>query len=175
MLLLASLLSASLASALYLRHGQGFLVPGRMGSIADELPPSTPLEGVRIHPNFNNAKCVTVRGGVKAEGTPVIIFDCIGSASQNWIINDADTKVQWAGTNWCLTASRNPGNNVRSRITKCRDGAIGQDWYYTADLRVNLAGRGQCLDLINGNLDNANAVQTYECNPFDTNQIWNTS
>ncbi|KAF4608057.1 hypothetical protein EYR40_000400 [Pleurotus pulmonarius] len=160
-LLLASLFAPSLASALYLRHGQNFLTPGRMGSIAaDELLPLTPLEGVRIHPNFNNRKCVTVRGGVKAEGTPVIIFDCNGSASQNWIINDADTKVQWAGTNWCLTGGRSPGNNVRARITKCTDGAVGQDWYYTADLRVNLAGRGQCLDLINGNLDNSNGVQT---------------
>ncbi len=73
-LLLASLFAASLASALYLRHGQSFLTPGRMGSIAaDEPMPSTPLEGVRIHPNFNNGKCVTVRGGVKAEGTPVIM------------------------------------------------------------------------------------------------------
>lgn len=72
-LFVASLLHAPLASALYLRHGQNVMAPG-MGSIAtNELLPSTPLEGARIHPNFNNGKCVTVRGAVHAEGTPVIM------------------------------------------------------------------------------------------------------
>ncbi|KAF9488538.1 hypothetical protein BDN71DRAFT_1512965 [Pleurotus eryngii] len=66
-----------------------------MGFIANELPPSNHFEGVRIHPNFNNGKCVAVIGGTKIEATKPRYypsFDCNGSASQNGTMDDADTK-----------------------------------------------------------------------------------
>ncbi|KAH6885094.1 hypothetical protein BKA70DRAFT_1574559 [Coprinopsis sp. MPI-PUGE-AT-0042] len=60
-----------------------------------------------IHPGSNNlnlGKCLEVRGAVFANGTPVQIYDCNGTPAQNWILNRGSTKVQLAGTSFCLDA-----------------------------------------------------------------------
>ncbi|PPQ69125.1 hypothetical protein CVT26_003573 [Gymnopilus dilepis] len=59
-----------------------------------------------IHPINDTEKCVGILGGIYADGTPVDIFDCNGSASQKWQFNgNALTSINPAdGSQWCLDA-----------------------------------------------------------------------
>ncbi|KDQ25612.1 carbohydrate-binding module family 13 protein, partial [Pleurotus ostreatus PC15] len=128
--------------------------------------------GVPIHPNRNGSKCMDVRGGTLANGTPVQIYDCNGTAAQKWIVQKGQTKVRLAGTNFCLDAGSNPGNSIRMKIWTCYDNLPAQEWYYTDDNRIALFNKGLCLDLTDGRLNNANQLQTWKCTDFNTNQIW---
>ncbi|RDB27198.1 Extracellular exo-alpha-L-arabinofuranosidase [Hypsizygus marmoreus] len=138
------------------------------------LPPRPPpsQKGTALHPNGNNNKCLDVRGAKFANGTPVQIYDCNGTNAQKWIINDANTKVRVAGTNFCLDAGTNPASGVGMKIWQCYAGLAQQAWYYTEDKRIAVAGQGQCLDLTNGVLTNGNQVQTWKCTNKDVYQIW---
>ncbi|KAF6751003.1 carbohydrate-binding module family 13 protein [Ephemerocybe angulata] len=102
------------------------------------------------------SKCINVQGGVFADGTPVQLYTCNGNPVQNWLLNRGSTKVQLSGTNFCLDAGSNPeaGNG------------------YTDDNKIALEGKGQCLDLPNGNLSNSNRVQTWQCTDKNENQVW---
>ncbi|KAF5336494.1 hypothetical protein D9611_006744 [Ephemerocybe angulata] len=127
----------------------------------------------RIHPTFDHIeKCIDVQGGVFANGTPVQLYDCNGTPAQNWLLNHGSTKIQRSGTNFCLDAGSNPGNGVGMKIWTCYDGNPAQQWYYTDDNRIALEGKGQCLDLPNGDLSNSNRVQTWQCTNKNENQVW---
>lgn len=70
------------------------------------------------------------------------------------------------------------------KIWQCYDNLPAQQWFYTGDNRVALTNRGLCLDLTDGACSfpvytdykgkktNANVMQTWECTPGNTNQIW---
>jgi hypothetical protein len=85
------------------------------------FPPPPPPLGRNLNPNLNLNKCLDVRGGVFANGTPVQMFvlspsfythvlilchsyDCNGTGAQKWVINRGNTKVRVNGTNFCLDA-----------------------------------------------------------------------
>ncbi|KAL0952119.1 hypothetical protein HGRIS_008748 [Hohenbuehelia grisea] len=125
-----------------------------------------------IHPGGHINKCLDVRGNVRANGTPVQVYDCNGSGAQNWIINTASTKVQLAGTNFCLDAGSTPGNGVGMKIWQCYDNLPAQQWYLTDDNRIALQNQGLCLDLPSGRLDNSNQAQTWQCTDNNFNQVW---
>ncbi|KAF8966639.1 ricin B lectin domain-containing protein [Flammula alnicola] len=129
--------------------------------------------GAEIHPNSDSAKCLDVRGANFANGTPVQIYDCNGTGAQKWFYVRGSTKVQVAGTNFCLDAGSSPASGVGLKIWQCYDGLAAQQWYYTNDNRIALEGKGQCMDLTNGVLANGNQVQTWQCTDFNANQIWN--
>ncbi|KAJ8517710.1 hypothetical protein ONZ45_g5147 [Pleurotus djamor] len=128
---------ATLASALYVGVQE-----------RDHLPRPDSVSG-RVHPNYNQGKCATVGGGVQADGTPVILFDCDDSGWQDWVLNPGDTKVVWAGTEWCLTSDG--ANNVVATITKCSDDNPNQNWYYTDDKRLARTGTGK-FDSVNASI-----------------------
>ncbi|RDB27190.1 Endo-1,4-beta-xylanase A [Hypsizygus marmoreus] len=138
------------------------------------FPPLPPPATVSLHPNGNGAKCADVRGAVFADGTAVQIYDCNGTPAQKWVIGRANTKVQLAGTNFCLDAGSTPGNGVGAKIWTCYDNLPAQAWYYTDDNRIALTDQGLCLDLTNGVLTNSNQLQTWQCTDNNNNQVWTT-
>ncbi|KAF8157229.1 ricin B lectin domain-containing protein [Crassisporium funariophilum] len=134
--------------------------------------PKPQIKGTVIHPGFNTAKCLDVRGAKYANGTPVQIYDCNNTPAQRWTINRGSTKVQLAGTNFCLDAGSSPANGVGLKIWQCYDNLAAQSWYYTDDNRIALQGKGLCTDLPNGVLTNSNQVQTWQCSANNPNQVW---
>ena len=90
----------------------------------------TPTKPFLLHPNGDASKCLDVRGGVFADGTPVQMYvtiameiripfpdssclffrfvnsyDCNNTPAQKWAIStEGNTKVQVYGTNFCLDA-----------------------------------------------------------------------
>ncbi|TRM67919.1 ricin B lectin domain-containing protein [Schizophyllum amplum] len=135
--------------------------------------PSTPsTNGQVLHPNGNSGKCLNVAGDA-ANGTPVQIDDCDGSAAQQFVLSRGTTSVKLAGTDFCLDAGENIGNGAAMKLWQCYDGLAQQTWFYTEDNRIAVQGYGQCLDLSRGVLDNGNTMQTWTCTDGNTNQIWN--
>jgi hypothetical protein len=134
--------------------------------------PSPDDLAVTLHPNGNQGKCLDVRGGVFANGTPVQIYDCLDTPAQKWVINKGRTKLRVAGTNFCLDAGSAPANGVKGKIWQCYDNLPSQDWWYTDDNRIALTGQGFCLDLTDGIVANSNQVQTWQCIGGNANQIW---
>ncbi|KAF4573626.1 Ricin B lectin domain-containing protein [Pleurotus pulmonarius] len=131
-----------------------------------------PPDGHAFHPIASRSKCLDVQGDVQSNGTPVQIFDCNGSPAQTWVIKPGPTKVQLAGTNFCLDAGSSPGNGVGMKIWQCFDNLPAQQWFLTDDSRIALEDQGLCLDLTNGNLTNGNQVQTWQCTDNNNNQVW---
>ncbi|KAF9473924.1 G-X-X-X-Q-X-W domain-containing protein [Pholiota conissans] len=132
------------------------------------FPPLT----TTLHPDYTVQKCIDVRGAVFANGTPVQIYDCNGTPAQNWVLTRGGTKVQLAGTNFCLDAGSSPANGVGLKIWQCYDNLPAQQWYYTLDNRIALEAKGFCTDLPNGNQANANQLQTWQCTDNNQNQVW---
>ncbi|KAG9222069.1 hypothetical protein CCMSSC00406_0008054 [Pleurotus cornucopiae] len=133
---------------------------------------SFPPDAHAIHPIANRNKCLDVRGNVQANGTPVQIYDCNGSAAQSWLIGPGSTKVQLADTTFCLDAGSSPANGVGMKIWECFDNLPAQQWFLTDDNRIALENQGLCLDLTEGILTNGNQVQTWQCTDNDNNQAW---
>ncbi|KAF4606091.1 hypothetical protein EYR38_000136 [Pleurotus pulmonarius] len=91
----------------------------------------------QIHPYGVVGKCLNVKGDAMANGTPVELFDCNGSVGQNWSIVKGQTKVQLAGTNFCLDAGSGQCmdfrdglfvNNNTVQTWKCTDNNTNQVW-----------------------------------------------
>lgn len=126
----------------------------------------------QIHPFGVVGKCLNVKGNVTANGTPVQVFDCNGSSGQNWSIVKGQTKVQLAGTNFCLDAGSKPASGVALKIWTCYDSLPAQDWWFTNDSRIAVTNKGQCMDFKDGLFTNNNTVQTWKCTDNNTNQVW---
>ncbi|TFK37402.1 G-X-X-X-Q-X-W domain-containing protein [Crucibulum laeve] len=131
-----------------------------------------PIKPVEIHPRYIEDKCLDVRGGILANGTPVQLYDCNGTPAQKWILKRGSTAVQLAGTSFCLDAGSSPKSGVGLKIWKCYNNTPAQKWFYTDDNRLVVEGKGQCIDLANGDLRNGNQLQTWACATYNTNQVW---
>ncbi|KJA15305.1 carbohydrate-binding module family 13 protein [Hypholoma sublateritium FD-334 SS-4] len=132
-----------------------------------------PSQVTTIHPLFGGAqKCMDVRGAKFENGTPVQVYDCNKTNAQRWLITRGNTKVQLAGTNFCLDAGSNPASGVGLKIWQCYDNLAAQAWNYSDDDRITLVGKGQCLDLTGGNTANSNQLQTWQCYAGNNNQVW---
>ena len=102
-------------------------------------------------------------------------YDCNGTPAQQWEINNGQTAVQVAGTNFCLDAGDSIGNGVQLKIWQCYSGITAQTWFYTGDQRISLMNQGQCLDLNNGNTADGTVMQIWSCTTNDNNQVWTLS
>jgi len=125
-----------------------------------------------IHFNYIQDKCLDVQGGVFKDGTPVQIYECNGTPAQQWYIIKGSTKVQVAGTNFCLDAGTTAANGVQLKIWTCYDNLPAQQWFYTNDHRIALENQGFCTDLENGITTNGHKVQTWQCTDNNPNQVW---
>ncbi|TFK22304.1 hypothetical protein FA15DRAFT_622740, partial [Coprinopsis marcescibilis] len=129
-----------------------------------------------IHTIRSNNKCVDVRGGTLANGTPIQIYDCNGTGAQRWEIRrGSGQQVKLSGTNFCIDAGTTPGDGVGMKIWECFPDIAAQQWIYTAENSIRLAGTNFCLDLTAGLLTNGNQLQTWTCaGPPNLNlsQLW---
>ncbi|CAA7260702.1 unnamed protein product [Cyclocybe aegerita] len=142
------------------------------------FPP--PSNAVNIHPNNNTNKCLDVRGAHFRSGTPVQIYDCNGTAAQRWVVErGASTQIRLAGTPYCLDASSDPKNAVKTKIWRCHNKLPAQTWMYNEDneivLKRTVNSNFLCLDLTYGSTANSNPIQMYLCYYNNPNQIWTTS
>ncbi|MGA5041289.1 lectin [Streptomyces capoamus] len=114
-------------------------------------------------------KCLDVAGGSTADGTAVQLYDCNGSAAQQWTVQ-ADGSVQALGK--CLdVASGSTADGAKVQLYEC-NGTGAQRWSYdtaTGDV-VNTAA-GKCLDVTGNSSANGARAQIWTCTGA-ANQKW---
>ncbi|MFY1669439.1 lectin [Plantactinospora sp. WMMB334] len=113
-------------------------------------------------------KCLDVAGANSADGTTVQLYDCNGSAAQQWTLG-TDGTVRALGK--CLDVRDNStANGARVQIWSCTGGA-NQRWTATAGRDLTSASAGKCLDVLDNNPANSTPTQLWTCTGA-ANQKW---
>ncbi|MER7890605.1 ricin-type beta-trefoil lectin domain protein [Micromonospora sp. NPDC094482] len=113
-------------------------------------------------------KCLDVAAASSADGTPVQLYDCNGTAAQQWTFG-ADGTVRALGK--CLDVRDNAtANGTRVQIWTCT-GSANQRWTATAARDLVSASAGSCLDVLGNSSANGTATQIWSCTGA-ANQKW---
>ncbi|WP_405004119.1 ricin-type beta-trefoil lectin domain protein [Kitasatospora purpeofusca] len=113
-------------------------------------------------------KCVDVRYGSNANGTPVQIYDCLGNAAQTWKVATNGT-VRALGK--CLDVQGgNSALGTPVQIYDCNGGGA-QQWQARPDGSLFNPMSGRCLDLFAYSTTNASPIVIWDCNGA-ANQVW---
>lgn len=105
-------------------------------------------------------KCVDVRVGGTANGTPVQIWDCNGTNAQWWQIDGAGA-VRALGK--CLDVSGgSTADGAALQLWDC-NGTGAQKWSTAADGTLRNPQSGKCMDATNFGTTNGTRLQTWAC------------
>jgi glucosylceramidase len=113
-------------------------------------------------------KCVDVAGAGTANGTPVQLHTCNGTAAQQWT-RGADGTLRALGK--CLDiAGPSTTDGTPTHLWDCHGGA-SQQWTHTAGGALTNAYAGTCLDVTGNNPADATRLQIWTCTG-GANQKW---
>ncbi|MEY2244117.1 family 16 glycosylhydrolase [Streptomyces sp. BF23-18] len=113
-------------------------------------------------------KCVDVAAANSANGTPVQLYDCNGTAAQQWTLSP-DGTIRALGK--CLDVTGNgtaDGSTVQ--LWDCGGGA-NQKWTVTAAHDIVNPQANKCLDVTGNNSANSTRLQIWTCTG-GANQKW---
>jgi chitosanase len=113
-------------------------------------------------------KCVDVAGANPANGTPVRLWDCNGTAAQAWTVGNADGSVRALGKCLDVTAA-STADGAKVQLYDCI-GTGAQKWAASNGALVN-TGSGKCLDVTGGSTANGTRLQIWSC-VGNANQRW---
>ncbi|MFF9365198.1 lectin [Streptomyces griseoluteus] len=113
-------------------------------------------------------KCLDVAGANSANGTAVQLYDCNGTAAQQWTVG-TDGTVRALGKCLDVTGS-STANGTRLQLWDCT-GAANQKW--TVSAARDLVGQqsGKCADVTGNTSANGTPVQIWSCTGA-ANQKW---
>ncbi|WBB67817.1 chitosanase [Micromonospora sp. WMMD812] len=113
-------------------------------------------------------KCVDVAGANPANGTPVQLYDCNGTAAQTWTVGNADGSIRALGK--CLdVAAASTANGAKVQLYDCNNTGA-QKWTASNGALVN-TGSGKCLDVTDWSTTNGTRLQIWSCSGT-ANQRW---
>ncbi|MFI8521607.1 ricin-type beta-trefoil lectin domain protein [Streptomyces sp. NPDC085481] len=113
-------------------------------------------------------KCVDVAGANPANGTPVQLYDCNGTAAQNWDVG-ADGTIKALGK--CLdVTSAGTANGTTVQLWDC-NGSAAQRWTVTAARDIVNPQADKCLDATGNSSANGTRLQIWTCTG-GANQKW---
>ncbi|MEU1709232.1 lectin [Streptomyces sp. NPDC005706] len=115
-------------------------------------------------------KCLDVAGANSADGTPVQLYDCNGTAAQQWTVG-GDGTVRALGK--CLDVTGNStADGAKAQLWSCTGGA-NQKWTVSAAHDIVNPQADKCLDVTGNNPANGTRVQIWSCGG-GANQKWST-
>ena len=110
--------------------------------------------------NPGSGRCLDVTGASSSLGTPIQIFDCNGSAAQQWLLVNGALQVY---ANECLDITGgNLSAGTRVQLWSC-NGTGAQQWTPHANGTITTSN-GLCLDVVGGATGNGTPVQIMTCN-----------
>lgn len=113
-------------------------------------------------------KCVDVAGAGTANGTPVQLYDCNGSAAQRWSVG-TDGTIRALGK--CLdVASGGTADGTPVQLWDC-NGSAAQRWAVPAAQDIVNPQANKCLDASGGSSANGTRLQIWTCTGA-ANQKW---
>ncbi|WP_406674751.1 lectin [Nonomuraea sp. N2-4H] len=114
-------------------------------------------------------KCVDVAGAETANGTPIQLWDCNGTAAQSWTWN-SDGSVRALGKCMDVTAG-STANGAKVQLYDC-NGTGAQRWTYDSGTgQIVNPQSGKCLDATDVSSANGTRLQIWDCTG-GTNQRW---
>ncbi|MEU7411397.1 lectin [Streptomyces sp. NPDC042638] len=114
-------------------------------------------------------KCLDIAGANSADGTPVQLYDCNGTAAQQWTVG-SDGTIRALGK--CLDVSGNStADGAKVQLWSCTGGA-NQKWTVTAAHDIVNPQANKCLDVTDNNSANGTRIQIWSCGG-GANQKWN--
>jgi chitosanase len=145
----------------------GLVIPG--AAVIYGLLPASAAAGVPI--TGLGGKCIDVANASTANGAAVQLYDCNGSAAQQWSLS-AGALVN-AGSGKCLdVTSASVTNGAKIQQYDCNSTAA-QKWTSSAGELIN-SGSGKCLDVTDKSTANGARLQIWTCSGT-SNQIWSMS
>ncbi|MFJ5303104.1 lectin [Streptomyces sp. NPDC088350] len=113
-------------------------------------------------------KCVDVAGANSANGTAVQLYDCNGSAAQQWTVG-SDGTIRALGT--CLdVAAGGTADGTRVQLYDC-NGSAAQQWAVSSAHDIVNPQANKCLDVTGNNSANSTPLQIWTCSG-GANQKW---
>ncbi|MFF6996780.1 ricin-type beta-trefoil lectin domain protein [Streptomyces sp. NPDC008313] len=113
-------------------------------------------------------KCVDVAGANSANGTPVQLYDCNGTAAQNWTVG-SDGTLRALGK--CLdVTSGGTADGALVQLYDC-NGTAAQKWTVTGARDIVNPQANKCLDVKDNNSANGTRLQIWTCSGA-ANQKW---
>ncbi|MEU8522929.1 family 16 glycosylhydrolase [Streptomyces sp. NPDC048577] len=141
--------------------------PGRL--VVDHVRVTTgdgPATGSRI--TGLGGKCVDVAAANTADGTPVQLYDCNGTAAQRWTIGP-DGTIRALGK--CLdAASGGTADGTLVQLWAC-NGTAAQRWVVAAARDIVNPQAAKCLDATGNSSANGTRLQLWTCSG-GANQKW---
>jgi predicted chitinase len=114
-------------------------------------------------------KCVDVAGAGSANGTAVQLYDCNGTAAQQWS-NPGDGTLRALGK--CLdVVDRSTADGAAVQLWDC-SGAANQQWVVSAAHDIVNPAANKCLDVRDNSSANGARLQIWSCTGA-ANQKWN--
>jgi beta-glucanase (GH16 family) len=113
-------------------------------------------------------KCVDVAGANTANGTPIQLYDCNGTAAQRWTVS-SDQSLRALGK--CMdVVSGGTADGTRVQLYDC-NGTGAQKWQPRADGSLVNPQSGRCLDATGPSSANGTRLQIWACHG-GANQKW---
>jgi glucosylceramidase len=113
-------------------------------------------------------KCVDVAGANTANGTAVQLYDCNGTAAQQWTVG-TDGTLRALGKCMDVTAA-GTANGTKVQLYDC-NGTGAQQWQRGANNSLINPNSGKCLDDTGWNTANGTQLQIWDCTG-GANQQW---
>lgn len=135
--------------------------------------PATPdvYTTASFRPNYHGGKCIDAASGSSAPGTLIQIYDCNGSAAQDWSRDSGDGTFRLANAR--TTCIQYMGRGVQLTLQTC-DGGTDQQWTSDAAGRYVNVASNYCIDAANWGTANGTSIGAWDCGNA-TAQIWNPS
>ncbi|KGB75524.1 hypothetical protein I307_00799 [Cryptococcus deuterogattii 99/473] len=133
-------------------------------ALVSATPFTKRYSGAKIQ-SYRDGKCLSPNSNDYSNGVQVVTVNC--DQAKTWDINPGSGSVILHGTNFALDAGTGADNNEIVKIWTSYPGLFQQTWFLTGDKRIAITGGNQCLD------EGDSGPQTYQCTPYNTNQVWN--
>ncbi|MEZ0107712.1 glucosylceramidase [Catenulispora sp. EB89] len=114
-------------------------------------------------------KCVDIAGANSANGTAVQLYDCNGTAAQQWTVA-SNGSLQALGKCMDVT-SAGTANGTKVQLYDC-NGTAAQQWQHQANGELVNTNSGRCLDATGPSSANGTRLQIWDC-ADGANQQWN--
>ncbi|GIF04220.1 chitosanase [Actinoplanes siamensis] len=142
----------------------GLVVPGAavvLGLLPASAATAGPIKGL-------GGKCIDIAGATSTNGTAIQLYDCNGSAAQQWTVGNPDQSIRALGRCLDVTAAATT-NGAKIQLYDCN--ATGaQKWTFSNGTLIN-SGSGRCLDVTDRSTANGARLQIWTC-AGGANQTW---
>jgi hypothetical protein len=118
-----------------------------------------------------DGKCVDVAAASSANGAAVQLYDCNGSAAQQWTVG-TDGTIRALGKCMDVTAA-STANGAKIQLYDC-NGSAAQQWQYSAAHDLVNPAANKCLDATGPSSANGTRLQIWTCGG-GSNQKWTVS